>query len=85
MKRYVEQQIKEKEFDVILSHACPLKYEPVEIFLPGIAQNTVDTNTVEWIAIIEEMVDYKAWCCGYWYINKCIDKMHFRPLTKSND
>ena len=47
IKRYVEQQIKEKEFDVILSHTCPLKYEPIETFLPGIDQSTVDTSTEE--------------------------------------
>ena len=47
IKQYVEKQIKEKEFDVILSHTCPFKYEPVETFLPGIDQSTVDTSTEE--------------------------------------
>ena len=60
IKRYVEQQIKEKEFDVILSHTCPYKYEPIETFLSGIDQSTVDTSTEEWLDKIEEAVDYKA-------------------------
>jgi len=77
IKQYVEQQIKEKEFDVILSHTCPFKYEPVETFLPGIDQSTVDTSTEKWLDEIEEKVKYKAWFCGHWHINKRIDKMHF--------
>ncbi len=77
IKKYVEQQIKEKEFDVILSHTCPLKYEPIECFLPGIDQSSVDTSTEEWLDKIEEMTDYKAWYCGHWHINKRIDKIHF--------
>lgn len=77
IKRYVEQQIKEKEFDVILSHTCPFKYEPIESFLPGIDQSTVDSSTEEWLDKIEEMADYKAWYCGHWHINKLIDKIHF--------
>ena len=77
IKRYVEQQIKEKEFDVILSHTCPFKYEPVETFLPGIDQSTVDTSTEEWLDKIEEIANYKAWYCGHWHIDKRIDKMHF--------
>lgn len=77
IKRYVEQQIKEKPFDVILSHTCPFKYEPVEMFLPGIDQSTVDDSTEKWLDKIEEMVDYKAWYCGHWHINKRIEKMHF--------
>ena len=77
IKRYVEQQVKEKPFDVILSHTCPFKYEPVEMFLPGIDQSTVDDSTEKWLDKIEESVDYKAWYCGHWHINKRIDKMHF--------
>ncbi len=77
IKRYVEQQIKEKDFDVILSHTCPFKYEPIETFLPGIYQSTVDDSTERWLDKIEEMADYKAWYCGHWHINKRIDKMHF--------
>ncbi len=77
IKQYVEQQIKEKVFDVILSHTCPFKYEPIETFLPGIDQSTVDTSTEEWLDKIEESADYKAWYCGHWHINKRIDKIHF--------
>ena len=77
IKRYVEQQIKEKPFDVILSHTCPFKYEPIETFLPGIDQSTVDDSTERWLDTIEESTDYKAWYCGHWHINKRIDKMHF--------
>lgn len=77
IKRYVEQQIKEKEFDVILSHTCPLKYEPIEVFLPGLDQSTVDVSTEEWLDKIEETANYKAWYCGHWHTEKRIDKMHF--------
>ena len=77
IKQYVEQQIKEKPSDVILSHTCPFKYEPTEMFLPGIDQSTVDDSTERWLDKIEELVDYKAWYCGHWHINKRIDKMHF--------
>lgn len=77
IKRYVEQQIKEKPFDAILSHTCPFKYEPIEMFLPGIDQSTVDDSTEKWLDKIEESVDYKDWYCGHWHINKRIDKIHF--------
>lgn len=77
IKRYVEEQIKTKAFDIVLSHTCPFKYEPVEMFIPGIDQSTVDTSTEEWLDKIEESIKYKAWFCGHWHINKRIDKMHF--------
>ena len=77
IKRYVEQQIKEKNFDVILSHTCPYKYEPIEAFLSGIDSRTVDTRTERWLDKIEDSVDYKAWYCGHWHIDKRSDKIHF--------
>lgn len=77
IKNYVEQQIHKNSVDVILSHTCPLRYEPTEMFLPGIDQTTVDISTERWLDRIEEITDYKAWFCGHWHINKRIDKIHF--------
>ena len=77
IKQYVEQQLKENAIDVVLSHTCPFKYEPVEEFLPGIDQSTVDDSTEKWLDVIEETTDYMAWFCGHWQTNKRIDKMHF--------
>ena len=77
IKEYVERQLASHTVDVILSHTCPYKYEPIEMFLPGIDQSTVDTSTERWLDWIEEKTDYKAWYCGHWHINKRVDKMHF--------
>lgn len=77
IKAYVEKQIAEKSFDIILSHTCPFKYEPTEAFLPMIDQSTVDASTEHWLDQIEESVSYKAWLCGHWHVNKRIEKMHF--------
>ena len=77
IKRRVEHQLKDNKVDVILSHTCPFKYEPVEVFLPGIDQSTVDASTEHWLDEIEESTDYLAWFCGHWHINKRIDDIHF--------
>lgn len=81
IKKYVEEQIKTKEIDVILSHTCPKKYIPTEMFLPMVDQSTVDNSTEEWLDTIEERVDYKAWCCGHWHTDKRVDRMHFLYRT----
>lgn len=73
----VEQQIQGKHFDVILTHTCPFRYEPVEAFLPGLDQSTVDVSTEQWLDEVEAVADYDAWLCGHWHINKSIDKLRF--------
>ena len=77
IKAYVEKQLEEKEFDIILSHTCPFKYEPIEAFLPMIDQDSVDDSTERWLDDIENQVDYTAWFCGHWHIDKRIDRVHF--------
>ena len=76
-KAYVEKQLAMNEIDVILSHTCPYKYEPREMFLSFIEQDTVDDSTERWLDTIEEKTDYKAWYCGHWHTDKRIDKIHF--------
>lgn len=43
----------------VLSHTCPLKYEPVEVFMPMIDQSTVDKSTETWLGRIEEKLEYE--------------------------
>lgn len=77
IKKYVEEQINNRQIDIVFSHTCPYKYTPTECFLPGIDQSTVDNSTEHWLDKVEESIDYKAWYCGHWHINKRIDQMHF--------
>lgn len=50
IRRTVEARLDElgHRVDVVLSHTCPLKYEPVEVFLPGIDQSAVDKSTEQY-------------------------------------
>ena len=77
IKRYVEEQIRTHTVDVVLSHTCPGKYIPTEMFLPTIDQSAVDHSTEEWLDKIEESLDYKAWYCGHWHTDKRVDRIHF--------
>lgn len=77
IKVYVEQQVRENDIDIVLSHTCPFKHIPVEAFLPMVDQSTVDNSTEQWLDQIEDKLNYRGWLCGHWHINKSIGKMHF--------
>lgn len=76
-KKRVEEQLRENRVDVILSHTCPHKYEPHEMFLPGLDQSKIDKSTELWLDTIEDKFGYSAWLCGHWHTDKHIDKIHF--------
>lgn len=63
--------------DIILSHTCPYKYLPREMFLEGIDQSTVDNSTEYFLDEIEESTDYNLWYCGHYHTDKKTDKIIF--------
>lgn len=78
-KKTVESRLAtmENKIDVVLSHTCPLKYEPTEVFLKGLDQSTVNKSTESWLDEIEARNDYKKWYCGHYHTRKRIDRMQF--------
>ena len=77
IKKKTEQVIDKNNIDIVLSHTCPGKYIPTEMFLPMVDQSKVDNTTEKWLGKIEKRIDYKAWYCGHWHTDKKIEKMHF--------
>ena len=65
------------EVDVVLSHTCPYKYLPYEVFLEGVDQSKVDKSTEEFLDIVEEKLNYKKWYCGHYHTEKVVDKLEF--------
>lgn len=61
--------------DAVLSHTEPLKYEPVEVFLPQIDQSQVDKSTETWLDSIEDRLTYRHWYAGHYHTEKEIDRL----------
>ena len=79
IKARVESTLAQRDYkiDTVLSHTCPIQYEPTEVFLPSIDQSTVDKSTEQWLGSIEQRLDCKAWYCGHYHTTKKIDKLRF--------
>lgn len=61
--------------DVVLSHTVPFKFEPVEVFLPGIDQRKVDKSTEQWLDCIEDRLRYGKWYAGHYHTEKIVDRL----------
>ena len=68
---------KGQHIDIVLSHTCPLKYEPTEVFMKGIDQSNVDKSIENFLDKVEESIDYDKWYCGHYHTEKQIDKLEF--------
>lgn len=63
--------------DIVLSHTCPLKYEPTEVFMKGIDQSDIDKSMERFLDKIEQSINYDKWYCGHYHTEKQIDKLEF--------
>ena len=78
VKHFVQTAIEvNSSINTVLSHTCPYKYVPTEMFLPQIDQSTVDVSTEKWLDTIEESLNYEQWYCGHYHTDKSIDKIKF--------
>lgn len=79
IKQRVEKKLDEIGWkaDIILSHTCPLKYQPTETFVHGLDQSKVDSSTEIWLDGIEDRLKYQKWYCGHYHVDKRIDRIEF--------
>ena len=63
--RYIIEQ--DPAFDLVLSHTCPISFEPTHLFLPQINQHTVDKSMERYLGEIEYKIDYKLWLWGHFH------------------
>ena len=66
-----------KNVDIVLTHTCPYKYIPREMFLSKVDQSTVDNSTEKFLDEVEEKLTYNIWYCGHYHTDKSIDKIRF--------
>ena len=79
---YQEEQLSEEEmdlgrtlaredpFDLVISHTCPITYEPRDLFLPGIDQTRIDKTMERFLAEIEMQLAYKRWAWGHFHSDR---------------
>ena len=73
----IYEKVNGKHFDIVLSHTCPYKYEPREVFMSGIDQSKVDKSMEYFLDKIEGSIHYDKWYCGHYHTEKIVDKLEF--------
>lgn len=57
-------------YDFIMTHTCPLKWEPTDLFLNGLDQTTVDKTMEKWLDKVENQVGYECWLFAHYHADR---------------
>ena len=71
----IMEEVKGKSVDFILSHTCPLSWEPTDLFLNGIDQSTVDKSMEVWLDELKDNVKWKYYLFGHYHADR-IERPH---------
>ena len=71
----IMKKVKGESVDFILSHTCPLSWEPTDLFLNGIDQSTVDKSMEVWLDELKDNVKWKYYLFGHYHADR-IERPH---------
>lgn len=54
-------------FDFVLSHTCPLSWQPTDMFLGFVNQSTVDNSMERWMEQLKDMITFDTWLFGHYH------------------
>lgn len=69
-KSRIYNEVKGKSFDFVLSHTCPISWEPTDLFLNYINQSKVDKSMELWLEEIKNIIGFKVWLFGHYHADR---------------
>ena len=79
---------KNTKVDFILSHTCPLSWQPTDLFLEGLDQSTVDNSMEIWMDKLKDSLDWNIWLFGHYHRERLVRphvEMLFTEIQKIKD
>ena len=87
MKR-IEALHSNEHFDLVLSHTCPISWEPRDLFLSFIDQSQVDNSMELWMESFKDKITFNKWCFGHFHDDRIINdkaRMLFTDIRNLED
>jgi 3-oxoacid CoA-transferase subunit A len=60
----------DKHYNLVLSHTCPIDWEPNDLFLRGIDQSKVDKTMEVWLGKFKNMISWGVWLFGHYHADR---------------
>ena len=77
-----------KRYDFVLSHTCPIAWEPTDLFLNFIDQSTVDKSMENWLDEVRKNIDWHIWCFAHFHADRVesrgVHQFYFSYMTLDN-
>lgn len=59
-----------KSFDYVLTHTCPIDWEPTDLFIQGLDQSEIPKDMENFLQAIEQEINYEHWYFGHYHADR---------------
>lgn len=66
----IARNIYNASYDMVLTHTCPLSWEPRDLFLSVVNQDKVDKTMENFLEEVKNRIDYGLWLFGHYHQNR---------------
>ena len=73
-----------KKVDMVLTHTCPVNYEPCDLFLVSINQASVDKSMEIFLEELSKLFYWKVWCFGHYHSDR-IERPYVEQYYKDTE
>ena len=77
-----------KCYDFVLSHTCPLEWQPTDLFLNAINQKDVDSTMEKWMQTLKDNIFWGIWLFGHYHqdrLERPYVEMYYHDIEKLDD
>ena len=68
----ISERFSGKHFTLVLSHTCPVSWQPFDLFLSGLDQSTVDNTMENWLETFKDKIDWDIWLFGHYHDDRLV-------------
>lgn len=68
--RNIENIVRSKNYDFVMTHTCPYSWRPVDLFLSGLDQSTVDNTMELWLEGLKDAFTWNIWLFGHYHADR---------------
>jgi len=72
------------KFDLVLTHTCPLEWEPTDLFLSSVDQSKVDKSMEYFLQEVKDRIEFKSWLFGHYHDDRLV-RPHVEMLYKDTE
>lgn len=62
--------IEGEDFDYVLTHTCPIEWQPTDLFMSGRDQDTICKDMEEFLTEVEKNITFKHWWFGHFHADR---------------